>query len=390
MLVILVIAVVGLAVLAGGGAAAYTYVFKSLSDKKFNDLALQIKNQEISGAKNYTKVSAYVNQLAPILSLQNSSTINKNAAATLNTNAAAIANLADQGCKSKTSDVTSASIDKQMKGLVLTPSQKKYIADMKQVTADLAATEYSNNGICSDAPALAALIRNFANLLPGLTIFQQSASDSKGPSAAQLNTLQSFTTLNLSDAQVMQTKLPQTAQLFTDMKLLFTDLYYEIQAAQKQDLPNTEKYAGKIGSLANQLDTDTKNSDNEINNLGKTEDDAAKKASFEEINAIDYQINHKSTTANMQIDYTLPAFRIVDTVVSGYYRAHNSSYPYGTSVQSLLGIDQAMKQLQDRNLLKNLTYTSIGKDQSGYSLSATLKDGTKLTEELDPSTLQSI
>jgi len=381
-----VLIVLLLVILGAGGVFGYTYYQEQMATKAFSDLALQVKNQELDGARNYVKVAGMVYELTPLMSLDGTSGLNQNAATTLNKNAGLIDATASSSCKAQTDDVTAAYIDQKMKGLSLNAAQQRYISDIKQVVDNLNKSEYSNAGLCREGPVMAALIRNIAKLLPGLSLIMQISSGST-PTAAQMNTLKSFANASVIDQSTIQSLMPQAVEYLTDLNTMLGDLYYELAAVQAGDLKGALSYDSKISDLSNQLDADEKSADAEMTDVDKSANGAATKASQVEIAAIDYQVSHKTATSNMQLDYALPSFRIADAVIGNYEDAHNNSYPYGSSIQNLADLDSGLKRLQDAGHLKNLTYSSHGSDQSGFSLSAILADGTKLTEELDASTL---
>lgn len=388
-LLVATLAVLLVLVLGSGGALGYMYYQKQMAAKEFNDIALQVKTQELAGARNYVKVAATVDELAPLMAFDGSSGINQNVATTLNKNADSIAAAAAASCKAKASDLTPAAIDQKMKGLPLNDPQKRYISDMKQVIDGLSQSQYSNAGICREGPAFAAMVHNLANVLPGLSLLVSVGGGSM-PTDAQMNTLKAFTNASLIGEADMQPLVPQTVKFLKDIQAMMGDLYYELAAVKAGDMSSALTYDTKISDLSGQLSTDSQNMDTEVKNLDKADNDAATKASLTEIAAIDYQTGHKTANANMQLDYALPAFRIAEAAVTSYSDAHSGSYPYGSSIESLAGIDSNLQQLQKAGHLKNLAYSSQGSDQSGFSLSATLADGTKLTEELNTSALQSL
>lgn len=382
-LTIAAIAVVILILLVGGGAAGYRYYQVRVATEKFNALALKIKDQELITARNNVKASAIVNGIRPFLSPTTNGSLSKNAGTLLNNKADEISTLANQSCAAQASEVTPAVIDREMKGLALSATQRRYMSDMKQVLADLHDSPYANGTLCRDSKLVAAIARNLATLVPGL-VLTENLPDNALPTSTQMNELKVYATKDMVDQATLQATLPESATFFADMHELLNDAYYTFLAAQNNDIGNAQQYLVKLNNVATRLDRDEKSANAEMANVGKKEDGATKKASQEEIAAIDYQRNHKVTNTNMQLDYAVPSFRIADAVINDYTVTHDGSFPYGSSIQALVSIDPAVKQLQTKNLLSNLSYQSLGSDQSGCSLNAKLADGSMLSEEYDP------
>jgi len=366
--------------LAVGGVLGYGYYQGRIATNKFNALTLQIKNQELAVARRNAQGTTFVGEITTAIATNGST-----ASATLNASANKLATLAGQSCMAGKSAATSATIDQQMKGLRLNALQRRYVSDIKQVLDATKDSSYDDKTLCRDGQLLAALARNYAFLSPGLQVISNLSAN---PTAAQMDSLKTYaTTEPLIDQAALQAATPKTAAFFNDAQQLLSDMYLMFQAAGNGDTASAAQYVSKVTTLGAQIDGDTTAMDAEISNLSKQESTAAIKASQLEIAAIDYQRSHNVTNADMQLDYALPVFRIADATIGNYSDAHDGSYPYGSSGADLVSASPInMKSLQTRGLLKGMRYQSLGSDQSGFSLSITLSDGSVLSEQLNPAT----
>lgn len=370
-------------VLAVGGVVGYGYYEGRVATDKFNALALQIKNQEMAVARRNAQATVLVSGISAAIAAGDSAS-----GATLNARAGSMSDLANQSCSAAKNTVTPAAIDQQMKGLRLDATQQRYVSDIKQVLLVSKDSSYNDATLCRDGMLMAAIARNFAFLNPGLRTLT-GLSDT--PTASQMDSLKTYATSTaLVDQASLQASTPKTAAFFSDAQQLLSDTYKMFAAINTGDLAGAGQYITKVTSLGTQIDSDTAAMNTEVSNLGKRESVAAIKASQLEIAAIDYQRSHKVADASMQLDYSLPAFRIADATIGNYTDAHSGSYPYGSSAADLVSTSPTdMKALQSRGLLKTMSYQSLGSDQSGFSLSVTLSDGSSLSEKFDPHTVQS-
>lgn len=204
------------------------------------------------------------------------------------------------------------------------------------------------------------------------------------PTPAQLEDLKKYADVKLSDEASLKAKLPQTWQMLTDLQAIITGSYNTLNAVANDDLSTALLYGGQLEALGTKMQTDLSNFTAEINSLDKTENAAATKASLTEISAIEYQQSRGASNPDMQLDMAVPSFRIADASVVNYDDEHDH-YPAGASADGIAGLDENMQKLKDKNLLKNLTYTSLGSDNSGFSLSVKLSDGKTVSERVDPS-----
>lgn len=377
--------VVGLVILVVAAGISFTMYQKSAATKKFNSFAAKVTKQENDGADRYVKVAGIVNDFGQLLDIStdgNTTGGTDKLTAKLN----GLKTDVNQACQDKAGDITAANFDQPTKGLKLNANQKKYLADWKTVISNLESSDYSNAGLCSDGQLLVIVANNMLKFVPGiqtLTDIENSASGE--PTAAQLESLKSFTTIEISDQDKLSASLPHTATFLGDLKSLMSDLYNEASAEQRGDNAAVQRYLNDILTISDSFDKTSAAVDDEISAYDQKINDGAISASKAELAGIEYQNGHKSGNANMQLDPALPAFRIVEASISNYSDKHDSAYPHASNVAGLADIDSTIKGLKDKGYLKDFTYTSTGADDSGFTLTAKLANGKTLSEKVEPS-----
>jgi len=377
----IIMVLLGVVILALLGGAAYAFNQKRVTNQKFNALAADIKKQELDGLRQYAKVASITNDLGNMLDLATSDNPPSDITQKLTSKVTTLKSSIDASCDAKSDDLTKSRINTRISGLKLSAAQKKYVSDIKEVLSGLEATGYSNVGMCTDGPALVSFADNFAKILPGLNALGEVSAN---PTPTQLEKFKEYADVKLSDEASLKAKLPQTWQLLKDMQEMIKISYNILSAGTSGDFATILRYATQLDSLTTTLQTDLANFNAEVNGLDKAENSAATKASLAEIAAIEYQESHNVSNPNMQLDKSVPGFRIADASITDYDDAHNH-YPSGTSVNDIAGLDDNMRKLKDKNILKNLTYTSLGSDNSGFNLSAKLSDGSSVSERVDAS-----
>lgn len=380
----LIIAGVVMAVLVVAGIVGAVVYQSSASTKKFNDLVKKITQQEKDGAVGYVKASAAINEFGQLLdvAMNDSGTAGTEK---LTAKIDALKGYASKACQDKASDVTGDSIDKSVKGLKLSAVQKQYISDWKEVISQLEDSDYSNAGLCRDGQAIVSLANNFVKLLPGLNTLSQVETSTAPPSDAQINSLKTYTTLELTDKDSMSQTMPHTTAYLTDLKTLLADFYYQLAATKSGDAQTAQKYENDIETLLTSIGSSGSAVDDELTAFDKKATETTISASKAEIRGIEYQKSHGSSNPNMQLDAGLPAFRIVEATVTYYSDQHNDSFPHASNIDGLADIDATIKDLKSKGYLKDFSYTSSGADDSGFSLHAKMADGTVFDEKVEPS-----
>ena len=167
-IVIILAVVVALAALGGG---AYAFNQKRTTTKKFNQLAADIKKQELDGLSRYTKAASITNDFGNMINLATGDNPPADIAQQLSGKVSTLRDAVNTSCSAKDSDLTASIIDTRVKGLRLDADQQKYVSDMKDVIGGLQNTEYSNVGMCASGPAFVSFADNFAKLMPAHHMF---------------------------------------------------------------------------------------------------------------------------------------------------------------------------------------------------------------------------
>ncbi len=361
--------------------------YKQYSSYRFNTIVDDLNEQKISGTEGYINVSNSINNLGAYLSSAgNSLTPSTLQSSELKNKVAQTREYVDSACSKKEKDVTGDKLNTETSYLWLDTNQKRYIKDSKTALNKLEKTEFSNAGICSDGKLVLAFYENFADLYSGLIVAGQINSQSTPPTAQQLNSLKEYTTkTSFTDEGILQERLPSTVQFLNTTTNLLADLYYALNAQQNGQTDVINKYSSEIETLSKRSDTDFRGVDKEISGFDKETNTNGATLANQEIDLIDYQ-NHQDSNFVSKLDYSIPVFWIVDSKVGLFSSQHNEAYPAANNLKDLLAIlkDPSLNSLAHKGLLKNVTYTVLGKDHSGYSITARLSNGKILVDKSSP------
>lgn len=355
--------------------------YKNYSNDKFVELTKQIKQQEIDGAKSVVTVTDQLNSVSKAYdAASNSSDIS--GVADLKSKLSDLSTDVKKACDSEKSELNSVTLKNKTTHLWLTSTQKTYIAQQSDVLKMLEASDYSSAGICRDGSLVAAFYQNFANYLPGLITLGKLNQSATPATAEQINSLQQYTTYSISEEGKLRSKLPKTTKVLDDVQVILANAYYALKAQNENRAQDAQSYSDKITAASNDLNKDQANIDPELKSLDDESNNAAINASLDELKVQNSVKNKGFDTVGL----TLPAFRIMDSTISKYGGGHDSKYPATSTISALVSAlkDKNIDSLNSQKLLSGFSYSSIGSDSSGYSLSATLEDGTVLTNKSLP------
>ena len=226
-------------------------------------------------------------------------------------------------------------------------------------------TEFSSAGICSDGKLVIALYGNLVDLYPGLIVLD-SVLQSTSPTAQQINSLNQYTTkTSLKDEGLLQQNMPGSVQFINTTNELLADVYYALNAQQNGQTDLAAKYSSDIDSLSKKEETDSNKTGKEITDFGVRANTNGVTLANQEIALINYQKNQESNFAD-KLDYSVPVFWLVDSKTGLYGAHHNDTYPVASNLDGLLVVlkDSDLNGLIPKGLLKDVTYTVLGKNHS--------------------------
>lgn len=369
--------------------AALVLGYKKYSTNKFNAFVDSLNAQKVQSEENYTNVANSINTLGAHITLaENSLDSSSLKSSDLKNEVKKTQQYIDVACSKKNKDITSSNISSKVSHLWITSDQKKYIDDSKKALKSLEATDLSNTGACSDGRLVLDFYDSFVALLPGLIILGQLNTQNHAPTAQQMDQLKLYTTKSLlTNEGELQKALPQSVAAINTGNNLLADAYYALVAAQNGQSDDATKYSNEIDRLAKEFSNQGNGSDKEIKAHDDRVNGAGVNAAKQELALIDYQKNQNSSFSS-RLAYSFPVFWLIDSKISLYSDKNNDKYPAADSVKSLVSVlkDKDLNQVNSRNLLDSVTYTSLGRNYSGFELTTTLPGGKVLIEKLSPST----
>jgi hypothetical protein len=374
-------------VIAVAVIVAATLGYRQYSAYKFNQVVSDLNTKKVKGTENYIKMSDLLNSLSAYLSsADNSLNASTLQSSELSSKVTQTKNLVNSACNQKSKGITGDKLNRDTKYLWLSANQKRYINDSIKTFGSYEKTEFSNAGICSDGKLAVALYGNLADLYPGLIVLGQLNSQSTSPNTQQLNSLKQYTTrTSLKDEGLLQQNMPSSVQFINTTNELLADVYYALNAQQNGQTDLATKYSSDIDNLIKKDETDFKKADKEISNFEIKANTNGVALANQEKAVINYQKSQHSNFAD-KLDYSIPVFWLIDSKVGLYGANHNDVFPAASNLGGLLAAlkDSDLNELKSRGLLKDATYTVLGKDRSGYSITVKLSNGKILVDKSLP------